>query len=123
MKKMQIIAQLYADILSEELKLQVDPSVIELMEYYHDKFGHHTHSLFFISLKKLKTFNLFLQRHSLAHPEATFTFDQQQLEKSINMPKYFPHYSRHMILKHPLDFIHQLSTSITLIIYLKKRSK
>jgi hypothetical protein len=33
-----IITRLYADMLSEENKLSVDPSVIELLNYYHDKF-------------------------------------------------------------------------------------
>ena len=37
-EKWMIITELYADILSEENKFLVEPSVIELLNYYHDKF-------------------------------------------------------------------------------------
>ena len=37
-EKWMIITELYADMLSEENKFLVDPSVIELLNYYHDKF-------------------------------------------------------------------------------------
>ncbi len=37
-EKWMIITELYADMLTEENKFPVDPSVIELLNYYHDKF-------------------------------------------------------------------------------------
>lgn len=37
-EKWRIIAQLYADILSEENKIKIHPSIIELLDYYHNKF-------------------------------------------------------------------------------------
>ena len=37
-EKWMIITELYADMLSEENKFPVDPSVSDLLNYYHDKF-------------------------------------------------------------------------------------